>query len=350
MKNVLSFIAVLLMLSRHVPEVRAGSTGIVATFDSSGALISRFDVPLVDNQIIRFVEVDPSGNIWVGKLDEHYQLNQFNPNDGVVEYNSQGTELLTVKSPMRFPTSIAFDSSRNIYIGGLPDGGSLSASQIFKYDAKGNFLNSFGLLSGSLLGAGWSELRFAPGDRLFGTTGNPVSVQEYTVGGALVNLVGSFDGKFRYGLELALTPDGKALWSYQPSNGGGENFLVQYDLNLHVLNSIGLGFLGNPFVQGLEVLSNNDLLIGDFFGNFDELTSDGRLVRSFSLQAPGFPPVSDFTLDGNGDILVAAVASSVPEPSSSTLIALGGSLLLGYYNRSRLQGVAHHPAGGAKSE
>ena len=287
--------------------------GIISKFSPDGTPLASFDAGLRADQQVSFIKVDPSGNIWIGRSDITHGDTPFKPNDMVAKVSPNGTELFTVKGPMQDPSSIAFDSGGNIYIGGSPDGGSILVTQIYKYDPSGNFLFSFGQLGGVLLGAGWRDLIFAPGDRVFGTTGNPHSVQELTTAGTLLNVVGPFDGTIRLGLALALSPDGGTLWNSQAQNGPGEHFIVGYGLNLSVISAIGLDFLGNLFPTRLETLSNGHLLTMDVDnGVIYELADNGTLVKSLRLSGlDGIYPFA-FTLDRNENILIGHATGIEP--------------------------------------
>lgn len=293
------------------PTTTGQDAVFLTTIDPNGTPLSTFDVGLASDQFVPFVKVDASGNIWVARNDVTHSINAFNPNDMVVKFTPTGAVLLTVKGPMRSPSSIAFDPSGNIYIGGIPDGGSLSASQIYKYDSNGNFLTSFGLLTGPLLGADWNGLVLATGDRLFGTTGNPHSVQEFSVSGTHINSTGSFDGTLRIGRSLALTPGGNTLWNYQPKNGPGEDFIVEYDLNLNVISSFGLDPLGNPFLYGLNTLANGNIVTRDAFNSqILEMSPNGTLVNAIDVfaidQGLGFR--RGFAVDGDENFLITHLA------------------------------------------
>lgn len=315
-----SLVIVLLLalaFSPHLAHAGQVSTVFLTTIDFTGTPLSTFDVGLASDQFVPFVEVDSSENIWVGRSDTGHGVNQFNPNDVVAKFTPSGNELLTVKGPMRSPESVAFDSDGNIYIGGVPDGGSF-VNQIYKYDSIGNFLFSFGQVSSS---EEWEALVFASGDRLFATTNNPHSVREFTTGGAQVQSVGSFDGTYRFGRGLALSPDGTILWNYQPKNGPGEDFIVAYDLNLNVLSSFGLGAFGNPTLWGLDTLSNGNLVARDVAGSrILEFSTTGTLVNEIDISSidmgTGFR--RGFAVDNNGNFLITHV---VPEPVSSVLIS-----------------------------
>ncbi len=294
------------------------SSVFVSTLDSTtGATINTFSVGLAFDQFVPFIEVDASANIWVGRNDTGHGTNQFNPNDNVAKFSPTGTELLTLKGPMRNPTALAVDSIGNIYVGGTPDGGSLSVNKIYKYDSNGVFLTSFGELTGAALGATYFVFEFAPGDRLFATTSNPHRVFEYTTAGVQVNVV---NANLRFGRGLAISPDGTTLWNYQPRNGPGEDIIVAYDLDLTVLSSFGLNPIGNPQLWGMDTLQN-DNLVARAGSRIIEISPTGTLISEldFSSIDTGNSHRRGFTVDNSGNFLVSHAGTPVADCNSNGL-------------------------------
>jgi len=159
-----------------------GTVGLVWTLLDDGTPIGVFDANIASGQYLSFVVVDDGGSIWVGRNDEGHGVDNWNPNDMVVQFSASGTELMTVKGPMRNPTGLAIDSTGKLYVGGTPDGGSLMENQIYKYASDGTYLASFGLAVPN-----WRDLEFGTGDRLFGLTQHPRSVRELNVAGMELN-------------------------------------------------------------------------------------------------------------------------------------------------------------------
>ena len=287
------------------------NASFLTTLDANGKPLSTFNVGLIGDQAISFIKVDASGNIWVGLRNTNQDRNQFTPDDSVVKFTPAGIKLMIVKGPMKSPESIAFDSDGNIYIGGLPDGGNLTAWQIYKYNSDGVFLSSFGDLSNTeFLGASYKALEFDSTDRLFATTANPHSIQEFTTEGDEVKHVTSFDETFRIGISLALSADGETLWNYQPQNGPGENFIVAYDLNLNILSFFGLNTFGNPDISGLDTLPNGNIVVRDRTNNSRilEFSTTGILIKEIDISSidSGTRPADKwgFAVDNNGNFIV----------------------------------------------
>ncbi len=241
-------------------DVEIASRVMISTLDSSGMSLGTFPVGLKYDQFVSFIEVDKTGNIWVGRNDSGHGSFDTNPNDMVVKFSPTGTELLTLKGPMRDPKSVAFDSLGNIYVGGVPEGASLNDSTIFKYDSSGNFVTSFGLVTGPLIGAEYRAIVITSDDRIFANTGLPIQIYEYTTAGVLVRALHRSAVTSRSGGGLALSPDGTILWSYQRANGPGTDNIVEYNLSLVQQSSLGLNSIGVPILWGLDTLQNGSLV------------------------------------------------------------------------------------------
>ena len=145
----------------------------LVTIDSSGSILNSFDVGLADGQYVSFIEVDSSGNIWAGRNDTSHYTNQYNPNDMVTKFSSTGSEIATVKGPMRNPLCMGLDSIGNIYIGGVPEGDYLSYDRIFKYDATGNYITTIGIDSS----LEYRAIDITSDNRLYATQKNPFLLQ-----------------------------------------------------------------------------------------------------------------------------------------------------------------------------
>ena len=324
-----------------------GDVGLVWTLGAGGSPLGVFDAEIARGQFLPFVEVEEGGGIWVGRSDTGHGTDQYNPDDMVAQFTPAGVEISTVKGPMRDPSSLAVDSAGSIYVGGVPDGGSLSDVQVFRYDSSGSYEFSFGHVSGS---EEWNDLLFASGDRLFGTTNNPHSVREFSTDGTELHSAGSFDGSFRFGRGLALSPDQTILWDYAPKNGSGTDYLAARRLDLSVDSSYDLNVMGgrSDNLRGLETLPNGHVLMMDGHNKvLHEFSPDATLLDSTSLSVRG-GWVRDFTLDESGNIVVVSVLS---HPANTHVVTLNAGQSAGgvdFGDRPEIAGpriTEHSPAG-----
>lgn len=297
----------------------AAAEEYISTFSPSGTLINTFAAGVPDGQLISFLVVDASGDIWVGKIDNGHSVNQFNPNDAVVRFSPTGTQLQVVKGPTRYQTAIGFDSSSNIYIGAIPDGGALGDNRIYRFGQSGTFETTFGSLNDTAM-----DFAVAAGDRIFVATNNVLTLQEYSTAGALINSrqVNNFLGRY-----IDLDSSETTLWCYQDFNGPGVSVFGAYDLSLIAQSSFDLNPIGDPGLGGLEVLASGNLLTLNAFDGttFHEFTPAGAVVDSFSL--PGVTSARKFTLDNDGNIVVS---HSSPLPQGAAIPALQGAWLVAF--------------------
>ena len=283
-----------------------GTVGLVWTLLDDGTPIGVFDAGIAPGQYLSFVVVDDGGSIWVGRNDQGHGVDNWNPNDMVVQFTASGTELMTVKGPMRDPKTLAIDSTGKLYVGAIPDGGSLMDDQIYKFASDGTYLTSFGLKPAAWSTSDWNDLAFTSGGRLFGIAGHPMSLHEFSVGGVPVNNTAQVS--FMVGTSLALSADEATLWTYERSNGAGVDVLSHRDLGLGVLSQINVtALLGPNVLSGLEPLTGANVLILDGPAKLlHEVTPAGALAGTMALPILGHT-LSDFTLDGDGNIVVVSL-------------------------------------------
>lgn len=296
----------------------AAAEEYISTFAPGGTLINTFAAGVPVDQYISFLVVDSNGDIWVGRIDSGHGTNQFSPNDQVIRFSPTGTQLQVVKGPTRYQTAIGFDSSFNLYIGAIPDGGALGDNHIYRFSQTGTYDTMFGSLSDTV-----NDLAVTAGDRIFAVTNNVMTLQEYSTAGALVNnlQVNNFLGRY-----IDLDGSETRLWCYQAYNGPGESLIASYDLNLVNQSSFGLNPIGDPGIGGLEVLASGNLLTLDASSGttFYEFTPTGTVVNSFSL--PGVTSAHRFTLDNQGNIVVAH--SNAPLPAEAIPAVSGVGLVI----------------------
>jgi hypothetical protein len=297
----------------------AAAEEYISTFSPGGTLINTFAAGVPDDQLISFLVVDANGDIWIGRIDNGHGTNQFSPNDEVIRFSPTGTELQVVKGPTRYQTAIGFDSSSNIYIGAIPDGGALGDNRIYRFSQSGTFDTTFGSLNDTLM-----DLAVTAGDRIFAVTNNVMTLQEYSTGGALINnrQVNNFLGRY-----IDLDGAETTLWCYQDFNGPGVSVFGSYDLNLIAQSSFDLNPIGDPGLGGLEVLASGNLLTLNAVDGttFYELTPAGAVVDSFSM--PGVTSARKFTLDNDGNIVVT---HSNALPQGAAIPALQGAWLVAF--------------------
>jgi sugar lactone lactonase YvrE len=283
----------------------------ISTFDMNGNLINSFAAGIPNDQYISFIEVDPNGDIWIGKIDSGHGANQFNPNDQVIRFSPNGIQQQVVKGPTRNQTAIGFDSSFNLYIGANPDGGALGDNYIYVFDQNGTYDTFFVNLNDNV-----EDLQITPGDRIFAVTNNTMMLNEFNTAGTRLNnyQVNNFMGRY-----MALNGSETRLWCFQAANGAPENLIVEYDLDLVNQSSFGLNSIGNPMLDGIEVLASGNLLAldGDTGAAFYEFGTTGTLVDTFTL--PDLTSAQAFTLDNQENIIVVHSNSLLGPTSIPTM-------------------------------
>jgi hypothetical protein len=293
----------------------------VSVFSTEGELLNTFGVGLAENQMIRFLEVDPNGDIWVGRFDRGHGTMQFNPNDQAVRFSPDGIEQQIVKGPTRYQTSIGFVSSGDLYIGAKPDGGALGDKYVYVFGSDGVFDFQFGGLNDDV-----TDFLVIEDDRIFATTGNTMILWEFNTAGTEINRL-QVNGYFGGPLALDTSVPGSQLWSYEARNGPGNNRIAAYDLDLTPLSSFELDHIGNPYLAGLEALPSGELVTVDrSTGVFYLLEPDGTVAETGTL--PDITEVLKFTLDNEGNIVIAHANSLLPTTPIPTSNAWGVALLV----------------------
>jgi sugar lactone lactonase YvrE len=291
----------------------------ISTVAMDGTVINTFAAGVPDDQLVTFVEVDSSGDIWIGKMDSGHGTMQFNPDDEVLRFSPTGAQLQVVKGPTRYQGAIGFDSSFNIYLGAKPDGGALGDDYIYRFSQAGTFDTSFGLLNDDV-----RDMAITSGNRIFLVTGNVMLLQEYNTSGTRLNNVqiNNFIGGF-----MTLDSSETTIWCYQYYNGPGENTINSYNLSLVGQSSFGLNPIGNANLDGLEVLASGNLLAldGDPAATFYEFTTAGTLVNTIAM--PDLTSASGFAIDGSGNLVVVhsnplLLAADIPTMDGVGFVAL----------------------------
>ena len=309
----------------------------VSVFTPGGEMLSTFGVDLAQNQMIRFLEGDPNGDVWVGRFDRGHGTMQFSPNDQAVRFSPSGVQQQVVKGPTRNQTAIGFISNGDLFIGAKPDGGALGDNYVYVFESNGNLDFQFGGLNDEV-----TDFLVAPGDRVFATTNNTMILWEFNTAGTEINRL-QVNNYFGGPLALDTTVPGSQLWSYENRNGPGNNRISSYGLDLSPLSSFEIDHIGNPYLGGLEMLPSGNLLTVDRdSGVFYELEPDGTPAATFTL--PDITNVLRFTLDNEGNIVIAHANSllpTLPVPANNAwgvalLVLMMGLVSLLYFVRRRI--------------
>ena len=107
----------------------------------------------------------------------------------------------TIKGPVRPPNGTAFDSAGDVFVTGEVD--STFNPAIFKYDASGTFIKSFGTPALSHPGD-WRHIHITSADRLFVCGTQEGTIAEFTTAGATVRTLAWECRENRWALLLAM--------------------------------------------------------------------------------------------------------------------------------------------------
>jgi hypothetical protein len=317
MKPRLALAALTLLL---VPAALAAQTGYVSTFTPEGGWVSSFPVGLAESQLIRFVEQDATGRIYVGRTDNSHGTNQFNPNDQIAVFEADGSPALVIKGSTRLQDGLTFDSAGDLYFGAVVDGGALGENFVYRFTSAGAEVDSFGMTLND-----YTDFVTAPGDRIFALRNNNRDIVEFTTAGVNVNSISLFG---RFGRLMALDNTFSSLWTYEPTNGATfpSDVLVRYDLALNELATIDLLPYGEPRVVGLEINSAGEILALVDDGRilvFDP--ASGVLLRAITLERLG--EASNLEIAADGSLLVSHMMPIASVLDIPTLDTLGLALL-----------------------
>ena len=231
------------------------------------------------------VATDTSGNIYVAELDNRVQkfsgnstyLRQFNiparditidssgniyatVNDSIKKFDSTGTLLNTWGSTgtgsgyFNFPTGIALDSSRNIYVSDMEN------NRIQKLDSSGNYVTSWGTL-----GSGNGNLKSpagiaVSGDDVYVADMGNYRIQKFDLNGNYVSSLGSQGtGNTQFNTSIAVANDSSGnVYVADYYNGR----VIKYDSNFNYLTQ----HTGFSYPTAL-VIANSNLYVLDS-GNY----------------------------------------------------------------------------------
>lgn len=309
--------ALLLLL---VPAALFAQTGYVSTFTADGAWVSSFPVGLAQEQRISFVERDATGRIYVGRVDTSHGTNQFNPNDQIAVFEADGSPALIIKGSTRLQEGLTFDSSGDLYFGGIVDGGALGDKFVYRFTPAGAEVASFGLTLND-----YNDFATAPGDRIFALRNNNRDIVEFTTAGANVNSISLFG---RFGRLMTINETGNSLWTYEPANGVAfpSDALYRYDLALAETGTIDLAPYGEPRAVGLEINPAGEiLLLLEDARILVFAPASGALLRTIVLERLG--EASNLALAADGSLLVGHLAPIASVLDIPTLDPLGLALL-----------------------
>jgi len=271
-----------------------GGAGLVSTFSADGTRLARFDAGRQRDELIRFVEMDPKGNIRVGRSDRGHSGTVFNPNDMVAR--DLGLNVTSYFGP---------DTIGNPYVAGpevLPNGNLLSPASLekvlYKFAPHGAVVSSLPLgINGTWV---WDFALDSDGNVL------AVSVLEYQAGSYVI-IVGS--GEIVSGVDFGNHDTPPRVVSV--TINGGQEYRSQIDslalaFDQDVSVSLGVGDLAlyNDTTQQAADISGAVL---DYAPATDTATWDMSGVDladgyyTATLLAAGVTDASDSHLDGNGD-------------------------------------------------
>ncbi|MFN3166490.1 MAG: PEP-CTERM sorting domain-containing protein [Phycisphaeraceae bacterium] len=298
-------------------------TQSILTLDAAGNQIGSFDLSITDEQFIRAIEVDHAGHYWVGISDRSQTRNEFKPGDRVVKFAPDGTPLLEVKGPMRAPRSIAIDTLGNIFVGGVPDGGSLSAHSVYRFAPDGSYRGSFGLNNSAsgYLGASYVDLEEAPGGGVFAASSLPDSVERFNqVGTKTATTRNSGPAIPNILRGVALSEDEQTLWAIGRNQFTKQTLIYERDANDLSLIQTFILPEDQRFIQGLERNADGDLATRNL-GEIEIYSTQGALIDTITI--PGWElgmTSHGFAIDAAGNYVV----DSVPEPASLPLLVIAG--------------------------
>src|SRR5688572_11695867 len=322
---------------------------VVATFAPDGTLIDSFDAGMIGQQLITSIDLDSMGNFWVGREDILHGGFP-NPNDKVVKYTPNGSELLTIKGPMAEPEALTFDSLGNIYVAG--DFEASDDSVIFKFDPNGTFLTSFDTANASQPDR-WQDLIITSDDRIFAVGDLKGTIAEFSTNGTQANLIDLGVNRRVWG--VALNNNQSNLWTFDQTNGPGPDRVNEYTLSLDFVSGFETGAVDVPWDNlqngSIETHTNGNLLIGAATREtiskpvVHELSTSGVLLntREFtsvaSLIEPGIEGVNvtafAVTPAGNYVFGLSMRTADVPEPNTAMIIAIAAAVLSASSRRNR---------------
>jgi PKD repeat protein len=210
----------------------------VQKFSGNGTYITQFNIPARD------IAIDSSGNIYA------------TVNDSIKKFDSTGTLLNTWGSTgtgnryFNFPTGIALDSSRNIYVSDMEN------NRIQKLNSSGNYVTSWGTL-----GSGNGSLKSPAGIAVIGNDvyvadmGN-YRIQKFDLSGNYLSSLGSKGtGNTQFNSSIAVANDSSGnIYVADYYNGR----VVEYDSDFNYLTQ----YTGFNHPTAL-VIANSNLYILD---------------------------------------------------------------------------------------
>jgi hypothetical protein len=274
------------------------------------------------------IKMGPDGNIWLARADNSHTSGVPNPNDMVAIFTLNGTEVGTVSGGgMRHPLSVGWDTGGFIYV---PAQDVFFATDVYKYDAGGNYVTKFHTAGWSLIDEYW-DIATTAGDRIYVSswhgTGNDDQMTEFNAVGETVNTF-SPTGPFYFHRDVGLSPAGR-IWVRTPRNGSGDDLVREFDLAGNQISSFSTSVaIPGSELRGLEVGANGHLFTLNVIDRvLYELDTDGSVVGQTPLTGLS-NWITDFTFAPDGHILVANQTSepvAVGEAASPVGLQLVGS-------------------------
>lgn len=276
----------------------------ISVYSPDGTELNAFDVTFEDMHI-DMVKMGPDGNIWLARSDNSHGAGSPNPNDMVAVYTMDGVEVTTIAGGgMRHPLAVAWDGDGNIYISGEDN---FFASDIYKYDAGGGFLDFFHTDGWTLIDE-YNDIVVTNDDRIYATswhgTGSDHQMTEFDTSGATVQTF-SPTGPSYFHRDAALDPSG-TIWVRTPKNGSGDDLLREFDLSGNELGSFSTtAAIPDSNLRGLEVTDDGHLWVMESATDtLYELDANGNVVSDLLLEGLS-DWITDFTFGPDGEIIVA---------------------------------------------